>query len=170
MPSAPFSGVLDVADAWTWAVLALSMTSCSCVSIRSKRLFVLSSSLSTSKFFAQLYLGHDGYSCVAVLTLVARRGLGGLAMRRTMLVRQSALYSKQFEHSGSSMSHLIFLVKHKSQAVFIVSGGNGETGYKWVWYHPCGEPGAVHRTKTSEGSLINECFDRREEYPIHEEE
>lgn len=33
-----------------------------------------------------------------------------------MVVRQSDLYSTQFEHAGLSMSHLIFLVKHKSHA------------------------------------------------------
>lgn len=48
-------------------------------------------------------------------------GGGGRVLLRTILVLHSTRYSRQFEHTGSSVSHLIFLVKHRSQAVVRLS-------------------------------------------------
>lgn len=46
----------------------------------------------------------------------ARTLAGGFVLRLPLPVVHSALYRMQFEHVGCNMSHLIFLVKHKSQA------------------------------------------------------
>lgn len=51
------------------------------------------------------------------MAAAARTRAGGFGLRLPLPVVHSALYKMQFEQVGCSMSHLIFLVKHKSHAV-----------------------------------------------------
>jgi hypothetical protein len=56
---------------------------------------------------------------LAAVNGLAARCFSRAVLRRMVLVRHCASYNLQLEQTGLSMSHLIFLMKHRSQARYV---------------------------------------------------